>query len=594
MTADQAIAYIENYTWSTTRLGLGRTKELLQKLGDPQKRLKFVHVAGSNGKGSTCAMLERILRAAGYRTGLYTSPYIQEFCERMRVNGENIPGEALARLTERVKAIADEMDDHPSQFELVTAIAMQYFLEAGCEIVVLEVGMGGALDSTNAIDAPEVAVITNLALEHTEYLGHTLSEIAATKGGIIKRGCSVVAYPNAPEVTAVLERICREQDAPLTWADFDAIRPVADSLDGQIFDYVNQAGLHIPLLGAHQLKNAAMALTVVDALRARGWKITEEAVRRGLASVKWPARFEVLHRSPLFLLDGGHNPQCAEALAGCVEKYLPGLKPVFLMGVLADKDFDAMLETVLRLGRKFICLTPENPRALSADALCEAIRAKGGEAEAAQDIPDGIRLALDTGAPVVAFGSLYLAGAIRTAFPRAIKQHQRKAAIAGREGLSPAARAEKSARIVEAVRALPAYKDANTVMLYSAVGAEVDLAALTADGKRFCYPLCTSKTEMEAYLPGAWKTGTFGIQEPDPAQSEWVPPSAIDLVLCPCAGFDGSGNRVGMGAGYYDRYLPQCKNAAVYAVAFEAQRLESVYTDEHDRTMDGVITEETI
>ena len=291
MTAQEAIAYIENYTWSTTRLGLDRTRELLHKLGDPQKRLKFVHVAGSNGKGSTCAMLDSILRAAGYRTGLYTSPYIQDFCERMRVDGENIPGETLARLTERVKDIADAMADHPSQFELVTAIAMQYFLEAGCEIVVLEVGMGGALDSTNAIDAPEVAVITNLALEHTEYLGHTLAEIAATKGGIIKRGCSVVAYPNAPEVTDVIERICREQGAPLTWADFDAIRPVADSLDGQVFDYVNQIGLQIPLLGAHQLKNAAMALTVVDALRARGWKIEEEAVREGLAATKWPARF---------------------------------------------------------------------------------------------------------------------------------------------------------------------------------------------------------------------------------------------------------------------------------------------------------------
>ena len=594
MTAQEAIAYIENFTWSTTRLGLDRTRELLYKLGDPQKRLKFVHVAGSNGKGSTCAMLESILRAAGYRTGLYTSPYIQDFCERMRVNGENIPGETLAALTERVKAIADGMADHPSQFELVTAIAMQYFLEAGCEIVVLEVGMGGALDSTNAIDAPEVAVITNLALEHTEYLGHTLSEIAATKGGIIKRGCSVVAYPNVPEVTEVIEGICRGQDTPLIWADFDAIRPVADSLDGQVFDYVNQKGLQIPLLGAHQLKNAATALTVVDALRARGWKIEDQAVREGLAAAKWPARFEVLHRAPLFLLDGGHNPQCAEALAGCVERYLPGLKPVFLMGVLADKDFDAMLETVLRLGKRFICLTPENPRALSAEALCDAIREKGGEAEAAKDIPDGIRLALESGAPVVAFGSLYLAGAIRTAFPRAVKRHQRKVAIAGREGLSPAARAEKSARIVEAVRALTAYQSAETVMLYSAIGAEVDLAALTADGKRFCYPLCASKTEMEAYIPGAWKTGAFGIREPDPARSELVPPEEIDLVLCPCAGFDGDGNRVGMGAGYYDRYLPRCKNAAVYAVAFEAQRLELVYTDEHDRPMDGVITEEMI
>ena len=591
MTAQEAIAYIENYTWSTTRLGLGRTRELLYKLGDPQKRLKFVHVAGSNGKGSTCAMLDSILRAAGFRTGLYTSPYIQDFCERMRVCGENIPGETLAALTERVKDIADAMADHPSQFELVTAIAMQYFLEAGCEIVVLEVGMGGALDSTNAIDAPEVAVITNLALEHTEYLGHTLAEIAATKGGIIKRGCSVVAYPNAPEVTDVIERICREQDAPLTWADFDAIRPVADSLDGQVFDYVNQSGLQIPLLGAHQLKNAAMALTVVDALRARGWKIEEEAVREGLSATKWPARFEVLHRAPLFLLDGGHNPQCAEALSACVEKYLPGEKPVFLMGVLADKDFDQMLETVLRLGRRFICLTPDNPRALCAEALCAAIREKGGEAEAAKDIPDGIRLALQSGAPVVAFGSLYLAGAIRTAFPRAIKRHQRKTAIAGREGLSPAARAEKSAKIVEAVRALPAYQRAKTVMVYSAVGAEVDLAALAADEKRFCYPLCRSKTEMDVYLPGGWQTGAFGIKEPDPARSEYVPPEEIDLVLCPCAGFDGDRNRVGMGAGYYDRYLPQCSNAAIYAVAFEAQRLEQIYTDEHDRKMDGVITE---
>ena len=591
MTTQEAIAYIENYTWSTTRLGLGRTKELLEKLGDPQKRLKFVHVAGSNGKGSTCAMLDSILRAAGYRTGLYTSPYIQDFCERMRVDGENISGETLARLTERVKRIADAMDDHPSQFELVTAIAMAYFLEAGCDVVVLEVGMGGALDSTNAIDAPEVAVITNLALEHTEYLGHTLAEIAATKGGIIKRGCSVVAYPNAPEVTDVIERICRELETPLTWADFDAIRPVADSLDGQVFDYVNQSGLQIPLLGSHQLKNAATALTVVAALRARGWQIEDQAVREGLSATKWPARFEVLHRVPLFLLDGGHNPQCAEALAACVEKYLPGEKPVFLMGVLADKDFDAMLETVLRLGRRFICLTPENPRALSAGALCDSIREKDGEAEAAKDIPDGIRLALESGAPVVAFGSLYLAGAIRTAFPRAIKKHQRKTAIAGREALSPTERAEKSERIVEAVRALPAYQRAKTVMVYSAVGAEVDLAALAADGKRFCYPLCRNKTEMDAYLPGGWQTGAFGIKEPDPARSEYVTPEEIDLVLCPCAGFDGNGNRVGMGAGYYDRYLPQCRNAAIYAVAFEAQRLEQVYTDEHDRKMDGVITE---
>ena len=181
MTTKEAIDYIENYTWSTTRLGLDRTRSLLRQLGDPQKELKFIHVAGSNGKGSTCAMLESILRTAGFRTGLYTSPYIQDFCERIRVGGENIPGDALAAITERVRDIADAMEDQPSQFELVTAIAMVYFREAECDLVVLEVGMGGALDSTNVIDVPEVAVITNLGLEHTEYLGKTLSEITAAK-----------------------------------------------------------------------------------------------------------------------------------------------------------------------------------------------------------------------------------------------------------------------------------------------------------------------------------------------------------------------------------------------------------------------------
>ena len=199
MTPQEAISYIENYSWSTTRLGLGRTRALLHAIGDPQKQLKFIHVAGSNGKGSTCAMLDAILRQAGYRTGLYTSPYIQDFCERMQVNGRNIPGADLARITEQVRIHADAMEDHPSQFELVTAVAMQYFLEEHCDIVVLEVGMGGTLDSTNVIDCPEVAVITNIGLEHTECLGNTLSLIAGAKGGIIKPGCTAVLYDSEHE-----------------------------------------------------------------------------------------------------------------------------------------------------------------------------------------------------------------------------------------------------------------------------------------------------------------------------------------------------------------------------------------------------------
>ena len=418
MTAEQAVRYIEEYTWSTTRLGLDRTRELLARLGDPQKALKFIHVAGSNGKGSTCAMLERIMRAAGYRTGLYISPYIQDFCERMQVNGENIPGGMLAEITERVRVVADAMEDHPSQFELVTAIAMEFFRVSGCEIVVLEVGMGGALDSTNVIDAPEVAVITNIGLEHTEYLGNTLAEIAATKAGIIKSGCHAVCYDGAPEVTEVVRSVCAQREVPLRCVDFSRLQPVSETLEGQDFLW-DGAPLHLALIGPHQLHNTCTVLETVEALRERGWKVPASAVAEGLEYVKWPARLEILGRNPLFLLDGGHNPQCAEALTGSLEKLLPGRKVVFLLGVLADKDHSQIMDMVLPFAEKFICLTPVSDRALRAETLAELLRDKGAAAEACGDTETGIRTALAAAGRdgvVVAFGSLYLAGYVRTAY----------------------------------------------------------------------------------------------------------------------------------------------------------------------------------
>ena len=408
MNAQEAIEYIENYTWSTTRLGLERTRALLCALGDPQKELKFIHVAGSNGKGSTCAMLDSVLRRAGYRTGLYTSPYIQDFCERMRVDGENIPGEALCRITERVRDIADAMDDHPSQFELVTAIAMEYFREAACDIVVLEVGMGGALDSTNVIECPEVAVITNIGLEHTEYLGSTLSEIASAKGGIIKPDCAVVCYESAPEVTQTIADICAEHGASLTLSAEEDVTAVSASLDGQRFLWKGTE-YAIPLLGAHQLRNAAVALETIAQLRNRGWHIPETAVCEGLKTTAWPARFEVLSRAPLFILDGGHNPQCAEAMAKNLRDYLPGEKVTFLMGVLADKDFDDMLRLLAPYADSFLCVTPESLRALPAAALRDRLIEKGFHAQAFDSIREGVQAALQTGTPAVAFGSLYLA-----------------------------------------------------------------------------------------------------------------------------------------------------------------------------------------
>lgn len=417
MTEREAIAYIEDHTWSASRLGLGRTRELLAALGDPQEKLKFVHVAGSNGKGSSCAMVEAILRRAGLRTGLYISPYLQDFCERMQVSGRNIPGPRLAEITERVRAAADAMADHPSQFELATAIAMVYFWEETCDIVVLEVGMGGELDSTNVIPAPEAAVIANIGLEHTEYLGGTLAEIAAAKAGIIKPGCECVCYDGPPEAVEVVRRLCRERDVPLHIAQASCLEPLEHSLEGQRFAWRGEV-YSLPLLGRHQLYNAAVALETVQVLRRRGWRISADAVREGLAQVRWPARFEALCREPVFILDGGHNPQCAQALARTLDDYLPGEKITFLLGVLADKDYGAMLDAVLPRAAGFVCVTPDSPRALPAAALAQELgRRCALPVTVCGDYAEAIRTALERGTPAVAFGSLYMAGAIRAAFP---------------------------------------------------------------------------------------------------------------------------------------------------------------------------------
>ena len=598
MTYPEAVAYIENHTWSKSRLGLERTRALLHALGDPQKRLRFVHVAGSNGKGSTCAMLERILRAAGYRTGLYISPYIQDFCERIQLSGGNIPHDRLTAITERVAAAADVMDDHPSQFELVTAIGMLYFLEEGCDIVVLEVGMGGALDSTNVIDAPEAAVLTNIGLEHTEYLGSTVTAIAETKAGIVKPGCACVCYDGAAEAAAVVRRICAERGVPLTEADFAQIEPLASSLAGQRFSYRGEE-YDLALLGRHQLYNAAVALETVGVLRARGWAIGEDAVRTGLRDVRWPARLEVLSREPLFLLDGGHNPQCAEALAASLQELLPDGRAVFLMGVLADKDYPQIVDILAPLAAEFICLTPVSDRALPAADLAAFLTERGLTAHACDGIPEGIEAALDAGGPVIAFGSLYLAGAVRTAFPAALRRHLRRTRLAARNRMTPMRCGFLSDRVVRHIRQLPAYEAAKTVMIYRAIRGEVRLQALESqDGrdKRFVYPLCADGRQLEARLPlapDAWIPGPFGIEEPDPERSELVDPAEIDLVICPCSVFDEAGNRLGMGAGYYDRFLPACGNAFVAAAAFELQKADAIPAEPWDFPMDAVVTENT-
>lgn len=418
MNAEQAIEYIHSVCWKGSIPGLGRTQELLKRMGNPEKKLKFVHIAGTNGKGSTAAMTASILRKAGYRTGLYTSPYIYRFHERMQVDGVEISDEDLAACTEFVKPHADAMAESPTEFELVCCIAFEYFARMACDIVVLEVGMGGALDSTNVIDAPEVAVITNIGLDHTDYLGNTVEQIAETKAGIFKENGNAVIYRSTDSVEAVFERICRERNVSLKKADFDTLLLHSHGLDGQVFDCGERKGLALPLLGDHQLHNAAVVLSVIDTLIEKGWQISEENIRAGLQDVRWPGRFDIVSRDPLFIIDGGHNPQCIEALVKNIQDYLAGRRVIALTGVLADKDYGNMYLSVLPLIQEFVCITPPNPRKLDSRELAQYLRGKGAAATACESIEAGVHTAISLAGRegvVLCFGSLYSIGAIRDA-----------------------------------------------------------------------------------------------------------------------------------------------------------------------------------
>ena len=418
MNAEQAIAYIHSVCWKGSIPGLGRTQELLEKMGNPEKKLKFVHIAGTNGKGSTAAMTASILSKAGYRTGLYTSPYIYRFHERIQVDGVEISDEDLTEITEYVKPLADSMAQSPTEFELVCCIAFEYFYRKKCDIVVLEVGMGGAWDATNVIEVPEVAVITNIGLDHTEYLGDTVEKIAETKSGIFKPHGHGVVYRSTPSVEAVYERVCAERDVSLRKADFDGLVLKAHTLEGQVFDCGSRKNLVLPLLGDHQLHNASVVLSIADTLIGEGWKISERNIYDGIRDVRWPGRFDIVCRKPLFIIDGGHNPQCIEALVKNIRDYLAGKKVIALTGVLADKDYADMYKPVMPMVDRFVCITPPNPRKLEAEQLARYLRQAGAQAQASESILDGVKKAMDLAGEdgvVLCFGSLYSIGGIRDA-----------------------------------------------------------------------------------------------------------------------------------------------------------------------------------
>lgn len=419
------VAWINTPRWQASRLGLSRMVDLLERLGRPQDELRFVHVAGTNGKGSVCAYVASVLQAAGYKVGLFTSPFILCFEERIRVNGENITGEELARAVAAVRPAAEAVEadtgDHPTEFELMAAVAFEHFRAVGCDIVVLEVGLGGRLDATNVIDASEASVICRIGLDHTDLLGDTVAAIAGEKAGIVKPGCPVASWPQEREAMAIIEAVAAERGCELVVPDFSqlAVEPLAGaalrrfSWQGQEFE--------TRLLGSYQPFNAALALETVRVLRGRGWDIPEEAEVAGIASARWPGRFEMVAASPLTIVDGGHNPQGAEALAASLADLLgeEGRGSVdFALGVLADKDYPAMVRAVAPWARSFSVYAPTSPRALSADELAACVREVLGEEGRADDVPVRVcaeaaealraaRAAAGSQGVAVAFGTLY-------------------------------------------------------------------------------------------------------------------------------------------------------------------------------------------
>ncbi len=401
--------------------GLGTMEKLTAALGRPQDKLRFVHIAGTNGKGSIAAYTAAILRAAGWKTGLFISPFVQHFGERIQIDGEMIPEGEIARGAEIVLRAAEAVTaagaQAPTAFELVTALGLWYFAEQGCDIVVFEVGLGGRLDATNIIAPPEAAVMAHIGLDHTELLGETAEEIAAEKAGIIKDGSAVVVYGQEKSIMDVFRRSCDEKGCPMIVADGDAAVLREISPRGLRFDFEDYQDLRTAMTGLHQLHNAVTAVKTAELLAKKGWKTDETAIRAGLAAARSVGRLEQLSEKPLFLVDGAHNPQGVFALAESLKAMCPGEKWHFLVGVLADKAHRESLERMLPLAARFYTVAPPNPRALPAEALAAELRELTDiPAKAFGSIPEALA-EMETageGARCCAFGSLYQIGEIRS------------------------------------------------------------------------------------------------------------------------------------------------------------------------------------
>jgi dihydrofolate synthase/folylpolyglutamate synthase len=424
MNYEEALAYIHGTMKFGSKLGLQNITELLRRLGDPHKAFPAVHIAGTNGKGSVTSMTASILHKAGYKVGMFISPYLERFTERIQVDFEEIPRDTLARLTglvkEKISEMVGEGFNHPTEFEVVTALGFLYFAESKVDIAVVEVGLGGRLDSTNVVN-PLVSVITSISYDHMYILGNTLKEIAYEKGGIIKPGVPVVSYPQEEEAARVLEELAKGRSSPYYPIKKEQVHEKHSAFDEQCFDFeydgITYENIRIHLPGKHQMLNAACALTGIMVLREQGFVINDSAVYAGMDATRWPGRLEMVREKPMIILDGAHNPSGAQALADAVRLYFPGRSIRLIMGVFKDKDVDNVAKILCSVASEVTVTMADSPRATDISELANIVRKYHSNVDVQPSLKEAIPSVMERlkeNEILIISGSLYLIGEART------------------------------------------------------------------------------------------------------------------------------------------------------------------------------------
>lgn len=416
----EAMQYIDELRPLGRVMGLDSMRRLCEKLGNPQEQLKFVHIAGTNGKGSVLAYVSTVMQEAGYRVGRYLSPAVKEYREVFQVDGRTITQSGLCKYLEPVKAAVASMVEeglpHPTLFEVETAVAFLLFQDKECDLVVLETGLGGALDATNVVEQTLAAVFSSISMDHMDILGDSLEEIATVKAGIIKNGCYVISARQTPEVMKILRQASLLKKGKFLTADVSRAKHVRYGVTKQSFDYDRYKNLEISMLGQFQIENAVLAVETVMALGRCGYKIPEEKLRKGLVETKWPGRFDVIAKRPLFIADGAHNEDAAKKLAESIRFYFTNRKIIYIMGMLKDKEADKVIRSTYELASHIITVTPPaGDRAMSALDLAQTAREYHDAVTAADCVQEAVEIAYllagkDKEAVIIAFGSLSYLG----------------------------------------------------------------------------------------------------------------------------------------------------------------------------------------